>query len=105
MKNLLIIIFTLLSFSVFSQNLSFPSTRPGMSMGVFPVGLYNSSLDFGFVFDKHNIPNQNVAYSVNFIKNFQFIEYLSKTGPDINSIKTRLSGKIYEASKKKELIS
>jgi len=88
MKKLLIIIFALLSFSAFSQteNTCFPSTRPGISMGVYPVGLDNSSLEFGFMFDKHNIPIQNVSYSVNFIKNLQFVECVSKIGPDINNI-------------------
>jgi len=92
MKILLISIFIILSLNLYSEdNFQFPSTRPGYATGVYPIGLYNSALESGIVFDKNNLI-QNFAYTYNFIKHLEVrfendYQYNIKTSTNIISFK------------------
>jgi hypothetical protein len=65
-KYIIFIILLFCSFSVFSQDYPFPSTRPGFSTGVYPIGLGNIAFEAGFSKMK------SFAFDYNFINNLEF---------------------------------
>lgn len=67
MKKIIIFLFFLISLlPVISQNYPFPSTRPGFSTGVYPIGVGNIAFEAGISKTK------SFAFDYNFITNFEF---------------------------------